>query len=106
MVEVKLKYPCRLLIVKKCFLDQLEPTKEAESPLLFSKSFFLDFNMKIFFLKVYCGSFGDEKAIYEKTSSNNKEVIDLAPLTAWDCRKRWLTAKKISDRHILFEIPT
>ena len=71
MVKVKFKglhVGYRLVKIcweKKIFLGHLEPSKEAGSPLLFSKSFFPDFSYENF-LKVFLGSFGGEKTIYEK----------------------------------------
>ena len=40
---------------KKYFLGHLEPSKEAGSPLLFSKSFFSDFSMKKKFSRCVLG---------------------------------------------------
>ena len=47
---------------KKIFLGHLEQSKEAGSPLLFPDFLFKEKT----FLKVFWGSFGDGKAIYEK----------------------------------------
>ena len=71
MVKVKLKdfhvgYQLVKKLGKNYFLGRLEPSKEAGSPLLFSKSFFPDFLYEILFWKVFWGSFGGKKAIYEK----------------------------------------
>ena len=53
--------------LKRIFLGHFEPSEEAGSPLLFSKSFFPDFLYeKKIFLDVFWGSFEGEKAIFEK----------------------------------------
>ena len=43
------------------FLGHLEPSKEAGSPLFFSRSFFPDFLYEKKFLNVFWGSFGGKK---------------------------------------------
>ena len=52
----------KIILKKYIFLSHLEPSKEAGSPLLFSRSFFPDFYMK----KKFWRLFGGKKAIYDK----------------------------------------
>ena len=69
--------PCGQSIGKiKYFLGRLELSKEAGSALLFSKSFYPDFSCETIFLKVFLGSFGVEKAIYEKKTFHESGLLN------------------------------